>query len=132
MATVQRGSRIQQVRLSRNPPCAESATEALESDQHTLQASDLDVLEQALKREAAIWPMDMTKYFSTDASYIPPDHIVRVQRIQVALSKALTSIVNRWYEDEKANFSSRMPLDDHEERLLRVENQSPAFSVYYN
>ncbi|KAI9370876.1 hypothetical protein BJX61DRAFT_544186 [Aspergillus egyptiacus] len=42
-----------------------------------------------------------------------------VKEFHVALSAALTNIVQRWVVDEEADFPSRMPLERQEEDLLR-------------
>ncbi|CRG82758.1 hypothetical protein PISL3812_00104 [Talaromyces islandicus] len=42
-----------------------------------------------------------------------------LKEFHVALSAALTNIVQRWVVDEEADFPSRMPLERHEEDILR-------------
>jgi hypothetical protein len=49
-----------------------------------------------------------------------PQHVVDTcEAIQVALDKALTSLVTRWWTDAKRKFPERMPLEPVEERVLR-------------
>jgi hypothetical protein len=45
------------------------------------------------------------------ASYVRDAHVL--------LDRALVDIVERWFSDERANFPVRMPLERHEEDLLR-------------
>ncbi|UKZ68390.1 uncharacterized protein TrAtP1_009429 [Trichoderma atroviride] len=51
--------------------------------------------------------------------YIHPTLIARFDQIQSALGKATTNIIERWFSDKKADFPSRMPLEKHEEGVLR-------------
>ncbi|RFU73926.1 taurine catabolism dioxygenase [Trichoderma arundinaceum] len=51
--------------------------------------------------------------------YIHPTLIARFDQIQSALGKVTTNIIERWFSDEEANFLSRMPIDEHEENVLR-------------
>lgn len=43
-----------------------------------------------------------------------------LKEFHVALSAALTNIVQRWVVDKEADLPSRMPLERHEENILRV------------
>ncbi|KAL7788112.1 hypothetical protein V8C43DRAFT_323898 [Trichoderma afarasin] len=52
-------------------------------------------------------------------TYIHPSLIARFDQIQSALGKVTTNIIERWFSDKEANFPSRMPLDKHEEDVLR-------------
>jgi hypothetical protein len=42
-----------------------------------------------------------------------------VRDVHVLLDRALVDIVGRWFSDEQANFPARMPLERHEEGLIR-------------
>lgn len=84
------------------------------------QREDLKVLRQALDNELESWPSKLNTRFPPSPLYVPPTHIHELERLQVALNKALSNIVGRWHSDKKANFPSRMPLEDHEERVLKV------------
>lgn len=44
------------------------------------------------------------------------DHVRHLHRL---IDKALVDIIGRWTKDTKANFLARMPLEKHEEDLLR-------------
>ena len=52
--------------------------------------------------------------------YLNRSIVNRLAETQSALGKAATSIIERWYSDEKAEFPARMPIEEHEDRLLRV------------
>lgn len=52
--------------------------------------------------------------------YIHPTLIARFDQIQSAIGKATTNIIERWFSDKKADFPSRMPIEKHEEDVLRV------------
>ncbi|KAL3477589.1 hypothetical protein BJX99DRAFT_269795 [Aspergillus californicus] len=60
---------------------------------------------------------------------IPRRFLTELEDFHVALSRALTNIVQRWYADEEAAFSSRMPLRRHEEELLQCSEKNifPAY-----
>lgn len=45
-----------------------------------------------------------------------------LKKFHDALASALNNIVQRWLTDEEAAFPTRMPLEPHEEKLLRVWN----------
>ena len=54
-----------------------------------------------------------------------PERLQRsVAKLHEALVSGLSSIVNTWWTDEQAAFPRRMPLEPHEEDLLRVRNTS--------
>jgi hypothetical protein len=48
--------------------------------------------------------------------------MANLKEFHVALSAALTNIVQRWVIDEEADLPSRMPLEPHEEDILRVRS----------
>lgn len=45
-----------------------------------------------------------------------------IEHLSTALTKALYDIVGRWFSDTEADFPGRMPLEEHEEDLLRVRS----------
>lgn len=51
--------------------------------------------------------------------YVSKDFVQQVRDLHRGLDKALIDIVNRWVSDKDADFPSRMPLEKHEEGLLR-------------
>jgi hypothetical protein len=51
---------------------------------------------------------------------VPNRFMASLKEFHVALSAALTNIVERWVVDEEADFPSRMPLGTQEEDILRV------------
>jgi len=81
--------------------------------------SDLELLGDRLEAATDLWPLNFHKRISTSGLYFPPHHVATLEAIQVALDKALTNIIGRWWSDSKAAFPKRMPLEEHEERLLR-------------
>ncbi|PLB46459.1 hypothetical protein P170DRAFT_477341 [Aspergillus steynii IBT 23096] len=64
---------------------------------------------------------------------VPNSFIASLKEFHVALSTALTNIVQRWVVDEDADLPSRMPLERHEEEILRwiyqlaEDKQFPAY-----
>lgn len=67
---------------------------------------------------------DMLPYFSKFTCphpiLIPDSFMASLKEFHVALSAALTNIVQRWVVDEEADLLSRMPLERREEDILRV------------
>jgi hypothetical protein len=51
---------------------------------------------------------------------VPDIFMASLKEFHVALSAALTNIVQRWVVDDEADLPSRMPLERHEEDLIRV------------
>lgn len=83
----------------------------------------------ALIRQAALdvhpdWPIDIHLRQCHSIIYVPPSHVETVEKLQNALSKALTSIVDRWWSDKDADFPNQMPVNQHEEDVLKVRNCS--------
>ncbi|KAF5022838.1 hypothetical protein F66182_5132 [Fusarium sp. NRRL 66182] len=54
----------------------------------------------------------------------------RLQQLHVVLNRVLVDIVNRWFSDEAARFTERMPLDPSEEELLRWVADSGCVPAY--
>ena len=52
-------------------------------------------------------------------------HIKDLKELHEALALAINNIVKRWWRDEEAAFPERMPLDEHEESLLKVSAPPP-------
>lgn len=60
------------------------------------------------------------RYMTPNPILISNQFLKSLREFHNALSIALTNIVERWFTDEKAAFPTRMPLEQHEEDLLRV------------
>lgn len=56
----------------------------------------------------------------------------RLARLHILLGRVFMDIVDRWFTDEKAHFSKRMPLDPSEEALLRWVASSGCIPAYRN
>ncbi|KAJ7343928.1 hypothetical protein DFH08DRAFT_871481 [Mycena albidolilacea] len=78
-------------------------------------------LEASLKASCrrSTWPKDSHLACTPHPILIDPQHDAAVRAIHEALVLAITSIVERWWTDTKANFSHRMPLEPQEEALLQ-------------
>jgi len=51
-----------------------------------------------------------------------------VRHLHHLLDRALVDVVERWYRDEEAGFPARMPLENHEEGLLKwIDGDKAAF-----
>lgn len=51
--------------------------------------------------------------------YIPQDFARYIHGLHRALDKALIDVVERWNTDKESGFPGRMPIEEHEEDLLR-------------
>ena len=60
------------------------------------------------------------KFMCPHPILIPNSFMASLKEFHVALSAALTNIVQRWFADEEADLPSRMPLEKEEEAILRV------------
>lgn len=60
------------------------------------------------------------RYVCAHPVLVPNQFLASLKEFHVALSTALTNIVERWVVDEEADFPSRMPLEKHEEDIIRV------------
>ncbi|KAE8137427.1 hypothetical protein BDV38DRAFT_282973 [Aspergillus pseudotamarii] len=49
--------------------------------------------------------------------------MAKVKRLNDALSKAVIHIVDNWWEDDASGYRSRMPLDSHQEAVLKWVHQ---------
>ncbi|KAL4878144.1 hypothetical protein BJY04DRAFT_221499 [Aspergillus karnatakaensis] len=59
------------------------------------------------------------RYMCPHPVLVPNTFMANLKEFHVALSAALTNIVQRWVIDEEADLPSRMPLEPHEEDILR-------------
>ncbi|KAJ9489477.1 hypothetical protein VN97_g3799 [Penicillium thymicola] len=73
--------------------------------------------------------------FSPHPLLLSHQQLLQLKQFNVALSIAITNIVERWWTDEEAGFPLRMPLDPHEDSLLQwvekatEEKLIPPFNV---
>jgi hypothetical protein len=87
--------------------------------------SSLEIIHHALKEslpDQDVRPFLPLQRLSHSPVYVPIIHLQEVEAFQKALSKAITSIVDRWWSDEEARFPARMPVNPNEEEVLKVGN----------
>ncbi|CAG8135752.1 unnamed protein product [Penicillium salamii] len=71
------------------------------------------------------WPHDAHLQSCPHPMRMTKDHTDDLKELHEALVLAINNIVERWWRDEEAAFWKRMPLDEHEELLLRwIDSQS--------
>jgi len=110
------------VRAGKLVPIAEPDTEE--------QLKDREIFVAAITAGAeGSEPFKLDKWISAGQFYVTKDHYGRVKYLHDTLDKAVTDIVERWYSDEEALFTARMPFRENEDKLLRV-NQPHNFSAY--
>lgn len=92
---------------------------AAEADEDTREA-DLIAMRKSLLSICPVWPHDHYQRACPYPMVVPQLQLVKIEEIHRILSSAITNIVERWWIDEEAQFPQRMPLEKHEEEVLRV------------
>lgn len=83
-------------------------------------SKDLQQFRKSLLKSCPKWPRDHDKAGSPLPLLIPKELAEQFQTLGELLDRAITNIVERWWTDEQANFSERMPILPRQESLLRV------------
>lgn len=82
--------------------------------------------EVAYQKVCAATPQPGIDPDSQDISLYPmlsdESFVIGLQQFHEALVKAITSIVDRWWEDSTSDFPSRMPLEPQVEEVLQVSH----------
>ncbi|KAJ5958756.1 uncharacterized protein N7479_005906 [Penicillium vulpinum] len=65
------------------------------------------------------WPHDAHLQSCPHPMRMNVQHTDELRELHEALVLAIDNIIERWWKDEEAGFSKRMPLEAHEELLLR-------------
>lgn len=94
------------------------------------QARDRQDFEGAFQGPWKMAPPHNTGFVSAGPLYLGRAHHEHVRQLHVALERAVTDIVERWYGDEKGAFPSRMPLRENEDRILRVSRLRSPWTVH--
>ena len=92
------------------------------------QNADTLRVQEAMSGTLSLWPADVIHRIPPSHIFLPQHHVEQLGRIPGPLNKALTDIVERWTTDLEANFPSKVPLESHEEQLLKV-NSPPDTAV---
>ncbi|ATZ47697.1 hypothetical protein BCIN_03g00090 [Botrytis cinerea B05.10] len=82
---------------------------------------------------AYLWPGNSYQKACPRPILITKKHQKQLEELHEALTLAITDIVERWWIDQDAHFSDRMPLEPQEEQLLRwIETQiiNNKFPIY--
>ncbi|KAI1826001.1 hypothetical protein F4861DRAFT_146473 [Xylaria intraflava] len=72
------------------------------------------------KCPAETWPHHSYRSICPRPILFRQHHQQQLKELSAALTTALNDIVKRWWIDQDARFSERMPLEQEEEDLLRV------------
>lgn len=86
-------------------------------------AKELQCFRQNLLSSCSQWPLGYAESASPLPLLVPESLTDHLDRLGDVLCRAITSIVERWWTDPTANFSTRMPLLPHQEAVLRVSSQ---------
>jgi hypothetical protein len=87
-------------------------------------AEDRKILLSAMPDNAQLRSYSLEVIMPGSHFYVRREHYAYIQELHLALDKAVTDIVERWYSDEKAGFPARMPLSENEDKLLRVSGHA--------
>lgn len=97
------------------------AVSALEADSSTRAEEKRQLGAQLLRQyPQEAWPKETYRYACPHPILVHPQHVENLRNLHQALVLAVVNIVERWWTDTAANFPARMPLEPHEEDLLRV------------
>ena len=94
------------------------------------------IRDDSFKRNGGPLTFDLQNRFPPFNICISQRFASHVKEIHKLLDKALVDIVERWFTDKEADFPRRMPLEKHEEDLLRwidgpASNMVPQFGKRY-
>lgn len=104
------------------------ATKSVAHPTSSIDAAHDDRLAERDAYDAAIFcfisDMELSSMFTEKISphpmLMPRSFIEHLKEFQRLLFVAISNILDRWWEDTEAGFSSRMPLESHEESVLKV------------
>ena len=100
-------------RQSRTLVTAEKASE-------DVRKADMDLMQTSLRSSCNVWPYEYNLRGSPHPIVVPKTNVSSLEIVHRLLSTAITDIVERWWTDPEARFPHRMPLEHHEEEVLRV------------
>lgn len=63
---------------------------------------------------------NLNEFFIPLLVYTDSKQVDRLKAIQSALNKAVTHVVENWWTDEDKHYPTRMPVERHQEELLKV------------
>ena len=66
------------------------------------------------------WPENSWRKASPFPILMKQHQVDRVVTLHTLLTKAITSIVERWWTDQESHYAQRMPLEPYEEDVLQV------------
>ena len=93
-------------------PAENAGEETWLKDQKGLRAS--------LLSSASEWPRDTYLQGCPYPMVVPKRQLDDLETLHSLLNSAIINIVERWWTDAEARFPERMPLEAHEEDVLRV------------
>lgn len=115
---------MQQVSLGLSLEAGELVTAAKAGEK--TQVADLNAMQSSLLSSSPTWSYDTYRQGCTYPMVVPRSHLYSLEVLHTLLTSAITNTVERWWTDKEARFPERMPLERHEENILRV---SPNFSL---
>ena len=64
--------------------------------------------------------LNLNQYFVPLFMHTNTKQVSQLKAIQSALNKAVVHVVENWWTDKEANYPKRMPIETHQEKLLKV------------
>ena len=113
-----KGKQIRQLSLG-SSSSADKLVMIDEADEDT-QGADLRIMQISLLRSCPAWPYDLHLRACPYPMIVSQSQLLDIEILHRFLSSAITNIVERWWVDEEAQFPERMPLEKHEQDILRV------------
>lgn len=116
----ERKTAIQQISLSHTLR-EERLILATEADKST-RWKDIQEMQNILLQFGGGWQSEIRSRGTPDPILVPSVHLQELRQLQGALTAAVTNIIDRWWIDTESQFPQRMPVERHEEEVLRVRN----------
>ena len=87
------------------------------------QIADFKAMQSSLLSSSQTWPDDTYRQGCPYPMLVPQSHLDSLEVFHALLTAAIVNIVERWWNDKEARFPERMPLERHEEDILRVSSR---------
>lgn len=102
---------------------------AAENADEDVRRADFKAMQASLLALCPVWPHGFRSLLSAHPIVTSQSQLSKFRHVHELLSAAITNIVERWWTDEAARFPDRMPLEKHEEEVLRVESRGFLFTI---
>ncbi len=115
---IEQGKSLRQISLSLSHH-ADKLVAAAVADKEK-RKEDMLTMQESLLNSSSGWLSEVYLRACPYPILIPRSKLHGLRNLHKILSIAITNIVERWWTDKEAHFPERMPLEKHEEEVLRV------------